>query len=83
MRFSRFSACSESPALDVSRATFELYPKIKILAYGALDGRKSRSQSLLVFSEVQVFSACNSVFLGLRPWTATMLASFVSLERSI
>ena len=70
-RLSRFSACSLTPAVDVSNATFELYPNNSTRALGSCFGRKSLSQSLS--PDVHVVSAWNSSFVGFKPWTATML----------
>ena len=77
-RFKRFSACSNTPAVEVSKATFELYPNSNTLTVGTRDGRKSRSQSLP--SAVHVCSAWNSVFIGFRPCTATRLMQTASAK---
>src|SRR5579862_7243389 len=69
--FSRFTACSLTPAIEVSKATLELYPNKRIRALGNWEGKKSLNHNL--FPMVQVASAWNSVFVGFRPWTATIL----------
>ena len=68
---SKFPACSSTPAVDDSNATFALYPKRSTLLRGRSFGRKSHSHSLS--PAVHVASACDSFPVGLRPCTATML----------
>jgi hypothetical protein len=62
--------------VDVSKATFELYPKIRTRELGSRLGRKSRIQSLPF--DVHVVNACSSLFVGFNPWTATILGRISS-----
>lgn len=74
IQFSKLCACSNTPDVDASKATFALYPKSSILAVGSFRGKKSLSHNLSPF--VQVFSAWKSLLVGFRPWTAMMLLLF-------
>ena len=71
-RFNRFSAHSSTPAIDVLNAILPFYPNNRIRAAGSLEGRKSINH-ILLFVSVHVALAWSSVFVGLRPWNATIL----------
>lgn len=73
--FSRFPACSRTPAFEVWNATFELYPNSIMRARGNRFGRNSLSlnQSFLDSLEVHVCLAWNSLFVGFRPCIAMIL----------
>jgi len=65
-RFSRSSAHSCTPAIDVLNATLALYPNNRIRAVGRSEGRKSINH-ILLFAAVHVALAWFSLFVGLRP----------------
>ena len=57
-----------TPALDLLNAKPESYPKVMILAFGKVSGRKSSSQKLPEDGSVHVFLA-----VPFKPWMATRL----------
>ena len=61
-------ACSTIPAVEFANAAVASYPNVIIRAVGRSEGRKSRSQRVLVMGSVHV-----RVWLPLRPCRAMML----------